>query len=148
MSAYIEHFNAIPEGLANQLNHLSKHPDQSKYLFFDWFCQERSLDRKARKLLPKVRAIESCGRFDPTKTYVVFKNNLRMDGATYDDFRICDLESHDVIFTVVPKSPDDKCTEVYGRDNGFEKPLFSGDWEQAVAWFNSPPKEYQWSVQA
>ena len=74
------------------------------------------------------------GKFDPTKTYVFFKNNCPCVGRLYDDFRICDLETGDVLYTVSPSNRAGKA-DIWGVDNDFEKPILTGTWREVRAWF-------------
>jgi hypothetical protein len=46
-----------------------------------------------------------------------------MVGPLRDDFRICDRETGDVLFTVTPKTG---CVEVWGSENYFSEALFEG----------------------
>ena len=94
--------------------------------FYDWFCKDSSLERKSKKLYRA--AIKFCEKFnvDLEKHYVFFKNNCPMCGPLYDDFRICDRETGDVIYCVTPKSGHTGRAEVYCRENSFERPLFEG----------------------
>jgi len=39
---------------------------------------------------------------DTEKHFVFFKNNCPGQGRLYDDFRICDIETGDVVFCVIP----------------------------------------------
>lgn len=91
--------------LVAQRDHL-----QSPRLFYDWFCTEKGLAGRARILAAKVRKVltanERGGRFDPAKCYVFYKNNCPMaDLPLYDDFRICDMETGGVLYTIVPAYP-------------------------------------------
>lgn len=104
------------------------------YGFFDWFCKDTSLPNKAKVLFAKMKSLVRSGKFDPTKCYVFFKNNCPCCGKLYDDFRICDLETGDVIYTVSPSNSVGKA-DVWGVDNDFEKPLVSGSWREVRAWF-------------
>ena len=63
---------------------------------------------------------------DLDSTYVFFKNNCPFDGPLYDDFRICDIESGNVLYTVTPKSGHTGKAELWGRENDFEEPLKTG----------------------
>ena len=94
--------------------------------FYDWFCKDTSLERKSKKLYKA--AIKFCETFkvDLDKHYVFFKNNCPMSGRLYDDFRICDIESGDVVYNVTPKSGHTGEAEIYFRGNGFNEPLHSG----------------------
>ena len=94
--------------------------------FFDWFCQDKSLERKAIKLFKKVKTFVKKFDIDINSTYCFFKNNCPMVGPLYDDFRICDIESGDVLFTVTPKSGHNGEAEIWGKSNDFKEPLYSG----------------------
>lgn len=87
-----------------QLVAMSDEEIDIKALWYDWFCRESSLENKGRKLLQKLRMIARSNKFDATKCYVFFKNNCPCVGSLYDDFRICDMETGDVLFCVVPSS--------------------------------------------
>jgi hypothetical protein len=109
-------------------------------LWWDWFCTERALPAKTKKLLNCLKQIAWSPKIDLEKNYVFFKNNFPMNGSLYDDFRICNRETEDVIYTVTPrsghKSMDGK-GEVWGAENGFEEALFVGTWSQIKKWFES-----------
>jgi hypothetical protein len=107
-------------------------------LWYDWFCRDTSLKRKGEALLKKLKAIAPSDKFDNDKCYVFFKNNCPCVGNLYDDFRICDKETGDVIYCVVPKSGfkrDEGRAQVYGVDNDFKEPLVEGTWRDVKAWF-------------
>lgn len=100
--------------------------------FYDWFCKDSSLERKSKKLYRA--AIKFCEKFnvDLEKHYVFFKNNCPFRGPLYDDFRICDRETGDVIYNVTPKSGHTGHAEVYARSNGFNTPLAEGENLRAI----------------
>lgn len=108
-------------------------------LWYDWFCKDSSLQRKGESLLKKLKMIEGSNKFDNDKCYVFFKNNCPCFGSLYDDFRICDIESGDVIFTVIPKcghTSSKGIGEVWGYDeNGKFGKLFTGKWKEIKKWF-------------
>lgn len=107
-------------------------------LWYDWFCRDTSLKRKGEALLKKLKVIASSDKFDNDKCYVFFKNNCPCYGNLYDDFRICDKETGDVLYCVVPKSGfkrDEGRAQVYGVDNDFKEPLVEGTWRDVKAWF-------------
>ena len=107
-------------------------------LWYDWFCRETCLKRKGEALLKKLKVIASSNKFDNDKCYVFFKNNCPCYGNLYDDFRICDKETGDVLYCVVPKSGfkrDEGRAQVYGVDNDFKEPLVEGTWRDVKAWF-------------
>lgn len=109
-----------------------------KDLWYDWFCSEKSLENRVNKLLKKLDSISESTKFDSDKTYVFFKNNCPIDGKLYDDFRICDIETGDVIYTIIPASGHsihNGIGQVFGRENNFEKPIFEGSWKEIKNWF-------------
>jgi len=77
--------------------------DSGCYNFYDWFCKDYALKAKADKLFKQVKRWVKFRNTDTEKVYVFFKNNCPMSGPLYDDFRICDIETGDVIWTVTPK---------------------------------------------
>lgn len=101
--------------------------ENSCFNFYDWFCSDKSLERKSKKLYRA--AIKFCEKFnvDLEKHYVFFKNNCPMNGPLYDDFRICDIESGDVIYNVTPKSGHTGQAEIYSAENGFKEALHSAE---------------------
>ena len=118
--------------------------------WYDWFCRDISLGAKTAKLYIKVQQIMGSMKFDPLKTYVFFKNNCPMNGQLYDDFRICDLETGDVLFTVVPACGHDSTRqairngerkgpgEVWGWDESGEfRELMTGTWADIKKFFLS-----------
>ena len=90
------------------------------YNFYDWFCKDKALKGRATKLFKQVK------RWVTEKVYVFFKNNCPMNGSLYDDFRICDLESGDVIWNVTSKSGHTHQAEVWGRLNNFQEAIAVG----------------------
>ena len=107
-------------------------------LWYDWFCRDSSLPNKGKKLLDKLRTISESKKFDNDKCYVFFKNNCPCRGRLYDDFRICDKETGDVLYTIVPSSGYDVTkgkAEVYGIDNDFDSPLVCGTWRDVKKFF-------------
>ena len=107
-------------------------------LWYDWFCRNTSLINKGTALLIKLKAISKSKKINVNTMYVFFKNNCPVDGTLYDDFRICDIETGDVIYTVVPKSGAKRCNglgEIWGKENDFKEPLFVGKWKEIKKWF-------------
>lgn len=96
------------------------------YNFYDWFCKDTSLKNKSEKLFKTVKRWVEKRNTDTDKVYVFFKNNCPMNGPLYDDFRICDIETGDVIYTVIPKSGHSGLAEVWGRQNEFQGALITG----------------------
>ena len=107
------------------------------FYFFDWFCKETTLKKKASELMPKVIKFAKFKRIDLDSHYVWFKNNCPMNGSLYDDFRICDLATGDVIYTVVPKCGhlgNAGKAEIWGKKNNFEGPIrTAGSWKDLIS---------------
>ncbi|NBU48325.1 MAG: hypothetical protein EBS34_12990 [Flavobacteriales bacterium] len=96
------------------------------YNFYDWFCKDEALKGRATKLFKQVKRWAKFRNTDTEKVYVFFKNNCPVFGSLYDDFRICDLESGDVIWTVTAKSGHTGQAEVWGRLNNFQEAIAVG----------------------
>jgi hypothetical protein len=102
--------------------------DNRCFYFYDWFCRDNVLETKAVKLMSQVIIFTKLMDVDLDNTYVFFKNNCPCVGSLYDDFRICDKESEDVIWTVTPKcghKSSNGAAEVWGKLNYFEEPILS-----------------------
>lgn len=111
-------------------------------LWYDYFCKRSSLVNKGRSLIRKLKKIyklnELSGRkyFDPNKTYVFFKNNCPCCGSLYDDFRIYDFETGDVIFTVKVNRYDHVCSaELWGAPNNFYEVIVEGSIKDVYDYF-------------
>ena len=111
-------------------------------LWYDYFCKSSSLVNKGRALIRKLKKIyklnELSGRkyFDPNKTYVFFKNNCPCCGSLYDDFRICDLETREVIFTIQANRYDQKhSAELWGQPNNFDGAILEGSIKDVYNYF-------------
>lgn len=107
--------------------------------WYDWFCKDESLRGKTYSLAPKVKRLAKSSKINQDTMYVWFKNNCPMVGSLYDDFRFADLETGDVIYTIVPKSGHtvhDNRAEVWGKENGFDEALVIGTWKDVLAFFN------------
>jgi hypothetical protein len=109
-------------------------------MWYDWFCKDTSLVRKGRSLLARIRAIGKSPRFDATKCYAFFKNNCPGAGRLYDDFRICDIDTGDVVFCVTPSCGHTKMagqSQVWGKNplTGEFEELVAGSWADVKAFF-------------
>ncbi len=113
----------IKVSLAEQLNAFasgriidSEGSENTCFNFYDWFCKDSSLERKANVLFPKVkRFLKENSEIDILSTYVFFKNNCPMNGPLYDDFRICN--ENEVLFTVIPKCGHSGKAEIWGKND-------------------------------
>lgn len=109
--------------------------------WYDWFCKDHMLRKKLYALAPKVKQIAQSSKVDLDKHYVFFKNNCPMYGNLYDDFRICDLETGAVIYTITPKeghhsTQKGKASSVWGRDaDGEFVCLVQGTWRDVRKFF-------------
>ena len=116
--------------------------DDVEDLWYDWFCKDKAILNKGKTLLCRLSSINKAnkGKFDPEKTYTFFKNNCPLRGRLYDDFRICDIETGDVIWTIIPKSghySDEGKAILWGKVNDFEGPVLEGTWKDIVNYFKS-----------
>lgn len=113
---------------------------QCKAGWYDWFCKDSSLRNKTYSLAPKVKQIAASSKIDCEKSYVFFKNNCPMNGSPYDDFRICDLVTGDVLYTITPRSGHKhlkgKASQVWGLENNFKEPLVVGTWRDVRKFFD------------
>jgi len=73
-------------------------------LFYDWFCSEKSLDRRALAFIPKLKFLVNEGIIDGNKNYVWFKNNCPVYGSLYDDMRISNIETDEFLGGFCPKT--------------------------------------------
>lgn len=74
--------------------------------FYDWFCSESSLEKKALSLSKKVLFLVQEKIINPETTYVWFKNNCPMDGKLYDDMRFSLIQNceNDFLGGICPSS--------------------------------------------
>lgn len=118
-----EQLKAFEQGL-----YLDSDGQQSEcYNFYDWFCKDSALKAKSDKLFKMVKRWVKKRNTDTDKVYVFFKNNCPFNGSLYDDFRICDVETGDVIWTVTPKNGRTGKAEVWGKVNDFKEPVATAD---------------------
>lgn len=106
--------------------------------WYDWFCRDTSLAAKTKNLGKKVLRLMKSSKIDIEKNYVFFKNNCPMIGSLYDDIRICDMETGDVLYTIIPSSGFSATkgrAEVWGRENCFNQPLVTGTWKDVKTFF-------------
>jgi len=107
-------------------------------LWYDWFCKDSQLAKRGEKLIEFLRQIVLTQKFDVNRTYVFFKNNCPINGTLYDDFRICDMMSGDVIYTIIPSAGHASIkgkSQVFGVDNNFQEPLIEGSWNDVCKFF-------------
>jgi hypothetical protein len=106
--------------------------------WYDWFCRKSSLKRRLDKLYPKVVEVSRSKKINIDTMYVFFQNCCPGEGSLYDEFRICNMGTCDVIYVVVPKSGhacDNGRAELWGRENEFNGPLVAGTWKNIKAYF-------------
>jgi hypothetical protein len=109
--------------------------------WYDWFCKDKSLANKTKTLFSALKSFLKVVPVDLTTRYVFFKNNCPAGwGGLYDDFRICDLKSGDVIWTVSPRKPDGEGGFVYsvwGAENDFNEAIIEGTRSQVFDFFRN-----------
>ena len=84
--------------------------------FYDWFCKDSALAGKSKRLAAALRTFLSKNPgVDLDRHYVFFKNNCPATRPKYDDFRICDRETGNVVYTVVPRCSHSGMAEIWGQ---------------------------------
>jgi hypothetical protein len=91
------------------------------FFFYDWFCKDSSLERKAKSLIPKVQYLVEKMGIDPDTHYFFLKNNCPMSSPLYDSFSICDTEGNVKVWATPNYSPKGTA-QVYTAAQGFSKP--------------------------
>lgn len=123
--------------------YLANYKTQCAAGWFDIFCKEETLHRRTIALTRRLKSIVNSPKINIDTMYIFFKNNNPFGGKLYDDFRICDIATGNVIFTIIPKSgyrQNEGKSEVWGRENDFKEPLVSGTWEDVQRFFEVPIK--------
>jgi hypothetical protein len=100
--------------------------DDMCYNFYDWFCKDSSLERKAKSLYSQTKKFVKEFNIDTENHNVFFKNNCPMRGPLYDDFRICNIKTGDVVWTVIPKCGHSGEAEIWGAINNFKEAIYTG----------------------
>lgn len=107
--------------------------------WFDWFCKDSSLANKTQVLGKKFLQIKDSSKINLDTMYIFFKNNAPMVGKLYDDFRICDIQTKDVLYCVTPAegyTASKGQSSVWGRENDFKAALVQGSWKDVLNFFN------------
>ena len=111
---------------------------QIKAGWYDWFCKDTSLYNKLKKMGPIICKIKDGGKVDLDKSYVFFKNNCPLCAPLYDQFKICDIESRDVIFCISIDSPWDSKKYAVNCKDYWDKPIAEFNTSrELVGWLNS-----------
>lgn len=101
--------------------------------FHDWFCKNKALPGRARKLQGMVKKLVAILQ-EPSapvpinldEVYVFFKNNCPVSGPLYDSFSICDRTTGEVLYWVTGKSGHTGMAEIYCSTFGWNDPWQSG----------------------
>ncbi len=121
--------------------------------WYDWFCADRLLAGKTKRLGAIISRIADGGKVRRYDCYVWFKNNCPLSSPLYDDFRFASMATGETQMTVaVGAIWNDHRYVVYGLD-----PLGVGHWgdhsdfskdgdclfatdsvSELVEWFNRP----------
>lgn len=96
--------------------------------WYDWFCKSSSLRNKTYRMGRIINQVKDGGKVDLDKMYCWFKNNCPCAGPLYDDFRFADRETGNTMLTICCNDKRENFKYVvYGRSNGFKKPLAEFD---------------------
>lgn len=113
-------------------------------LWFDWFCPDKQLARRARKLLPRVRELARSPLFDNRRYRVFFKNLSGPQCAGDDQINIVPLdETADLPrFAVSPPKRKGGAAAYWQTSwDGKDGPFFEmGTWEEVLDFFCVPPR--------
>ena len=106
--------------------------------WYDWFCRDKSLANKTKKMGQIIKQIKDGGKIDLDNYYVWFKNNCPLTGPLFDDFRFARMDNHEVQFTIELNCCWNKHKfTVYGRKNEFRESLFETDSQrELIKWLN------------
>lgn len=113
---------------------------QVKAGWYDWFCSQKALANKTKRMGTIIKHIKEGGKVDLDKTYVFFNNNCPAVGNLYDVFKICDLESGEVVYVVeCDCKRDGGRYVVFDMRVSYEKPVFTTESSRDLErWFNEP----------
>lgn len=103
--------------------------------WYDWFCRDKSLWGKTKRLAPKVKQLAKSSKIDVDNWYVWFKNNYPMFGSLYDDIHFTDIKTGDTIYTIAFVKKDEQTVELWGKENNFKCPLVTGHWKDIKKYF-------------
>ena len=132
----------VREFIRNYENGKYVNPDKETMIdagWYDWFCDEEQLKLRLDLMYYKVKQIALMPKINMDRMFVFFKNNCPGEGEIYDDFRFCDIDSGDVVYTIVPASGQKKNrgqAELWGRENDFKEALAKGTWEDITNFFS------------
>jgi hypothetical protein len=104
-----------------------------------WFCPVSSLKRRLDKLYPKIKEVVQSEKINIDTMQMLFQNNCPDVGSLYyDEFKICDMKTGEIIYAIVPRSEhksDKGRAELWGMENVFNGPLVAGSWETIKTYF-------------
>jgi len=63
--------------------------EKEYFLFYDWFCPEKALEKRAKSFIPKLKFLVKEGIISPN-IVPWFKNNCSLYGSLFDDVRFND----------------------------------------------------------
>lgn len=106
--------------------------------WFSWFCERSQIIPKTKIMLSLLERIEGSVLLDDPDFTFEITNNYPLYGKPYEDIRIVDEEN--TIFLIIPYNGIEQkkgLAEVWGIENDFNKPLYSGDLTGLIVFFNS-----------
>ena len=131
----------VREFIHNYENGKYDNPDVDTMIeagWHDWFCEDDELHIRLEAMFPKVKQIAASSKIDIDTMFVFFKNNCPGRGDIYDDFRFCEMETGDVVFTITPATGHERNkgqAEVWGKENYFKGALVEGTWYDIINYF-------------
>jgi hypothetical protein len=98
--------------------------------WYDWFCDDDELKDKTYYMGNIVKELKDSSKLNLDKQYVWFKNNCPLYGDLYDDFRIADIKTGDVIYNINIFPPVERYGDykfcVFG-EGSWDKPIFKAN---------------------
>jgi hypothetical protein len=119
---------------------------QVKAGWFDWFSSD--IRDKTYALVSKLESVVNSPKINQDTMYVWF-NEAPTHGKLYQDFRIADKATGDVIYAVTPRNPHGKAA-VWGKENNFNNPLVEGTWDDVKEFFGTfkRPSDTSWAAKS
>ena len=105
-----------------------------------WYCEDQYLYVVKDRLIEAVLQILESPKIDINTQGLVMSNEFLKDRSLRSSFRIVELTSREVCYTVYPResdNPDGIISSVWGRENDFESALATGTWKDVLKFFGT-----------
>lgn len=108
--------------------------DLLKSLWFDWFCPDNELPKRALKLMQRVRELVASPLIDDNRHRVFFKNLRDPQPNGEDQIHIVPLDDNSNLpsFTVTPPDSKDGIATCWHPDANGKRVLTTGSWQDIL----------------